>query len=94
MVTSENSGENDICTPSPCGDYASCTKVDEKPLCTCQPGFTGNPLKACTRVECQIHSECQLNKACSNEVCVDPCPGACVENANCTVRIFFSFNPN
>lgn len=37
------------------------------------------------RPECSINAECPGNLACQNEKCVDPCPGSCGFNADCTV---------
>lgn len=53
-------------------------------ICSCLPTYIGSP-PAC-RPECVVSSECPLNKACVNQKCVDPCPGACGENAVCNVN--------
>lgn len=47
----------------------------ERPVCTCIPGYTGNPLSRCNRGECQSDNECSENRACINYACVDPCIG-------------------
>lgn len=45
----------DLCNPDPCGTNAQCVPGydntnKERPVCTCQPGYTGNPLSHCSRV--------------------------------------------
>ena len=47
------------------------------------PEYIGQP-PAC-RPECTISSECSFDKACSNQKCIDPCPGTCGSNADCRV---------
>lgn len=55
-------------------------------VCTCLPGYTGNPLSHCVRGECQSDGECSDNRACINYACVDPCIGQCGSNAICEAR--------
>lgn len=50
-------------------------------MCSCLGGYIGSP-PTC-RPECSIDSDCSPNRACSNQKCRDPCPGACGENAQC-----------
>lgn len=50
-------------------------------MCSCLSGYIGTP-PTC-RPECSIDSDCSPNRACSNQKCRDPCPGACGENAQC-----------
>lgn len=38
------------------------------------------------RPECVVSSECPLDKACTNQKCLDPCPNTCGIQALCTVR--------
>lgn len=45
----------DLCEPNPCGANAICIpghdrSGQERPVCNCLPGYTGNPLTHCTRV--------------------------------------------
>ncbi len=56
------------------------------------PGFFGDPYgrRGCRR-ECETHSDCSRDRACSAEYkCVDPCRdkayGVCGENARCDVK--------
>ena len=32
-----------------------------------------------------MNSDCPRKKACSNQKCIDPCPGTCGQNARCDV---------
>lgn len=56
-----------------------------RPVCSCPPGTSGNPLTYCRRAECSSHSECRGNQACRDGNCVNPCVGVCGQNANCEV---------
>lgn len=69
------------CQPSPCGPNSKCHEANQQAVCSCLPDFVGTP-PAC-RPECTISSECSLDKTCSNQHCVDPCPGVCGRNAVC-----------
>lgn len=71
------------CVPSPCGPNARCEPINDSPSCACLPSFFGSPPNC--RPECTINSECQSNKACIRNRCVDPCPGSCGINALCNV---------
>jgi len=71
------------CLPSPCGSNAECKVVNYQEVCTCLPGFTGNP--PLCRPECVINAECPSNLACIQQKCKDPCNGACGIRALCTV---------
>lgn len=69
------------CIPSPCGPYSQCRESGSHAICSCIENYIGAP-PAC-RPECAISSECSLDKACISQRCVDPCPGACGQNARC-----------
>lgn len=71
------------CQPSPCGQNSECKVINESPACSCLPTFIGLPPNC--RPECSINSECPANRACMNQKCVDPCPGSCGINTQCTV---------
>lgn len=71
------------CIPSPCGPYSVCRDVNNHAVCSCIINYVGTP-PAC-RPECTVSSECSLDKACVNQKCVDPCRGACGQNARCQV---------
>lgn len=72
-----------LCTPSPCGPYSQCRELNGHAVCVCVQGYIGNPPNC--RPECTVSSDCNLNRACSNQKCIDPCPGACGQNARCIV---------
>lgn len=71
------------CVPSPCGEFAQCNDQNGVAVCKCLPNYYGNP-PSC-RPECTTNSDCSNTKACVNERCVDPCPGACGLNTVCNV---------
>lgn len=71
------------CVPSPCGPNAECAIRGESPACSCLPTFVGAPPNC--RPECTINPECPSTRACVNQKCRDPCPGACGSNAKCSV---------
>lgn len=71
------------CEPSPCGPFSQCRVVGSTPACSCLPNYIGQPPNC--RPECTINAECPSNRACRNERCQDPCPGACGQNADCRV---------
>lgn len=71
----------DKCNPSPCGANALCRDGE----CTCPPEFQkGDPYTGC-RPECVQNPDCPRDRACMQRKCQDPCPGACAQNAICTV---------
>lgn len=71
------------CNPSPCGPNSQCREINNVAVCSCIPGYSGNP-PTC-RPECTTSAECPLNKACNNYKCVDPCKGTCGISALCEV---------
>ena len=71
------------CSPSPCGPNSQCRKTNEQAVCSCVPGYLGAPPNC--RPECTISSDCRSNMACSNQKCIDPCPGTCGIKAQCKV---------
>lgn len=72
-----------LCHPSPCGSNSQCREVSKQAVCSCLPTFKGSPPNC--RPECTISSECTFDKACINQKCINPCPGSCGINAQCTV---------
>jgi len=75
------------CSRDPCGRNAICQEtLGGRPVCSCPPGHTGNPLSYCSRGECSDHSECRYDQACDNGRCTSPCTGKCASNANCEVK--------
>lgn len=72
--------EKNPCNPSPCGPNALCSDG----VCTCLPEYHGDPYRGC-RPECVLNDDCPRDRACVNNRCIDPCPGTCGQNAECTV---------
>lgn len=72
------------CLPSPCGANALCKEQSGAGACICNPGYFGNPYENC-RPQCVVNTDCPSNKACTNNKCIDPCPGTCAVNADCQV---------
>lgn len=72
------------CVPSPCGPNAQCQEYGGNVRCTCLSNYIGSPPRC--RPECTVNSECSAVTACINSKCVDPCPGACGNNAQCNVN--------
>lgn len=73
--------ESDPCNPSPCGPNAQCNDG----ICTCVPEYHGDPYRGC-RPECVLNNDCPNDKACIRSKCIDPCPGTCGQNAECSVQ--------
>lgn len=70
----------DECTNVRCGPNAECINGQ----CQCLPEYHGDPYFNC-RPECVLNTDCDQNKACVRRKCVDPCVGACGQNAICQV---------
>lgn len=84
IITPEN-GTVQPCAPNPCDPNASCdTYGNQFVVCeTCNgPDSINN--HAC-RPQCILNSDCGFDTSCINNRCVDPCPGSCGVNAECTV---------
>uniref|UniRef100_A0A0K2TAS5 Putative LOC101893139 [Musca domestica] n=1 Tax=Lepeophtheirus salmonis TaxID=72036 RepID=A0A0K2TAS5_LEPSM len=65
---------NAICrSPCACGLNADCKIIDHQPVCTCKPGFYGDPEIECTDTVCQSDNECQETHACRNGECTQVC---------------------
>lgn len=84
MVTATQREPIDPCHPSPCGPNSQCRKMNDQAVCSCLPNYMGSPPEC--RPECVVSSECPLDKACTNQKCLDPCPNTCGIQALCTVR--------
>ncbi|EDX18440.1 GD17480 [Drosophila simulans] len=75
------------CSGSPCGVNAVCQEASGgRPVCSCPPGFSGNPLTHCNRGECLDNVDCRGNLQCKDNRCVNPCVGACGIGSNCDAR--------
>lgn len=75
------------CTPNPCDPSASCDTYGNQ-FAICDPCFGSNGINnpAC-RPECVLSTDCAFDKACLRNKCVDPCPGSCGVNAECSVYL-------
>lgn len=82
MINSIVIAENP-CNPSPCGPNSQCRVINGHGVCSCILGYIGSP-PTC-RPECIVNSECIQSESCSNQKCVDPCPGVCGFGAKCIV---------
>lgn len=71
------------CAPSPCGPNSQCKQINGVAVCSCISGYFGTP--PLCRPECTINSDCDLNEACSNQKCRNPCPSICGIGAKCQV---------
>ena len=71
------------CNPPPCGANSQCQVVSGQAQCSCMPNMIGSA-PSC-RPECTISTECNSDRTCINQKCVDPCPGSCALNTNCRV---------
>ena len=71
------------CQPNPCGPYSQCRVQNGVAVCSCLPEYIGTSPNC--RPECFSSSECDLDKACVNQKCIDPCPGPCAPSAICRV---------
>lgn len=72
--------KTDPCNPSPCGSNTLCRDG----ICTCLSEYQGDPYTGC-RPECVLSTDCTRDKACLSNKCVNPCPGTCGQNAECSV---------
>ena len=69
-----------------CGANALCTVLSHTPLCSCQPGFTGNPTVGCSPIlTCSSQANCPANLICAFGVCSPPCSSIrdCLDNQVC-----------
>lgn len=91
--SSAHSCVNRICVPacaadgSSCGTGAVCYGAHHRAVCQCQPGLSGDANIACVVVGCQADSDCPLDRACVNSLCVSPCAESnpCQAPAECVV---------
>lgn len=77
------------CRPNPCGPNSECRESNGHAVCSCVRGYLGIP-PTC-HPECNVNSDCDKNEACSNQKCINPCPGACGVGAICEVINHYPF---
>lgn len=46
--------------PSPCGIATKCIVVNHSPICTCMPGYSGDPFTRCTLIPPRKHRNLQV----------------------------------
>lgn len=76
-------------SPCNCGLNANCRVIDHRPICNCLENYEGNPNIVCHTVGCRSDSECEVEKACVNSNCINPClldKNKCGSNSECYVR--------
>lgn len=76
----------DACQKSPCGPHSACHSVKGMAACSCLPGYSGTPPNCVADDSCEDSDECDVNEACIEEKCMNPCEmDICGVNAFCTV---------
>ena len=89
--------ENEKCVdPCACAANAKCERRNHQGICTCLPGFIGDPYHdGCYEREpvveesrCYTDGECPSKEACFDGECVNPCLRVrpCATNAQCEVK--------
>ncbi|XP_046687390.1 protein kinase C-binding protein NELL1-like [Homalodisca vitripennis] len=79
-----------------CGLNTICHVVGEVSICSCKPGFIGQPIKGCFPEVCTMNSDCPEEKICSDHLCKDVCKDACGLKSFCMSvkhRAICSCNP-
>lgn len=82
-LSDEECSDNEAClngkcaSPCTCGVNAICEVVFHKPICTCPPGYIGNPssrceppLNPCEPNPCGVNAFCELDNG--NPICYCP----------------------
>lgn len=68
-----------------CGANSQCRANNGIAICSCLPNFVGSAPNC--RPECVVSTECERDKACVYQKCVNPCTaGVCGSNADCRVN--------
>lgn len=84
---------NPCASGSPCAQSAECKVQNHLAVCSCPPGYVGDPFRHCfiesivPKPECVSDSECSPSTACINQRCQNPCAerNPCTANAECRV---------
>lgn len=53
-------------TKNICGEYSICSSEKHKQVCYCQPGFTGDPVKGCSKINWCSKNPCKDGAECKN----------------------------
>lgn len=64
---------NQCISPCNCGQNSECFVNNHVPVCRCKPGYSGNPLFGCVKIDCERDEQCDFDKTCSNNKCVAVC---------------------
>ncbi|XP_046686146.1 protein kinase C-binding protein NELL1-like isoform X1 [Homalodisca vitripennis] len=79
-----------------CGLNTICHVVGEVSMCSCKPGFIGQPFNGCFPEVCTMNSDCPEENICSDHLCKDACKDTCGLNSVCKAvkhRAICSCNP-
>lgn len=53
-----------------CGEFTNCVSSNHIGLCSCQPGYTGDPRLGCVPVQyCSHDTQCSAGTRCNNGIC-------------------------
>ncbi|UYV71427.1 dp [Cordylochernes scorpioides] len=71
-----------------CGHNARCTPVMHQAVCTCLPGFTGNPRTECKQIGdvCKRNQDCAIGQVCDSGKCIVLIPKCCDSERRLHVR--------
>jgi hypothetical protein len=58
--------------PGVCGSHASCRTTRHQPDCTCDPGYTGDPFRFCSRITTGIVEYDTFNQCCGSRKKIMP----------------------
>lgn len=71
------------CRVDHCGINAQCLSTGHRSICSCAPGYEGNPHIECSPmpktptnipvVECYNNDDCTTDRSCLNGACINPC---------------------
>ena len=90
FVICEEKPEVNLCEPNPCGPNTKCKyRKDIYPQteeCFCLEGYTENNNQCIKEARCHSNYDCDNDKVCVHEMCLDPCKDRCGENAICTTK--------
>lgn len=81
----------DSCSLVVCGRNAECSVRNHEAICTCKPGYRGNPNDdklGCRHVECETNVQCSNDKLCDQYMCKIAClvHNPCGKNALCSAE--------
>ncbi|PNF22176.1 hypothetical protein B7P43_G05064 [Cryptotermes secundus] len=86
----------EACQVDLCGVNALCNSHGHRAVCSCPPGYEGNPHIECNKVhippftppECYFDTDCAKDRSCVNQICLNPCivGNPCASGAFCHVQ--------